>query len=88
MRHNQTIQIPGATALQIEFLEPTYTESGCDRLSFYRRPGNQEQICEYSGDFSNFKNFRVESDTVYLHFYTDGSVIYWGYKFRVTPIAN
>ena len=84
MRHDQTIQIPGAAGLRIEFDPQCHTESGCDILRFFRQPNHQGQICEYSG--RNFQELEVEGDTVNLYFYTDSSCVEWGYKFRVIPI--
>jgi len=37
MRHDQTITIPGAAALRIEFDPQCHTESGCDILRFFRQ---------------------------------------------------
>lgn len=86
MRHDQTITIPGASGLRIEFDPQCHTESGCDILRFFRQAGHVDQICEYSG--RNFPDFEVEGDVVYLYFYTDSSCVEWGYKFRVIPIEG
>lgn len=84
MRHDQTITIPGAAGLRIEFDPQCHTESGCDILRFFRQPNHVGQLCEYSG--RSFPDFEVEGDTVYLYFYSDSSCVEWGYKFRVIPV--
>jgi len=84
MRHDQTITIPGAAGLRIEFDQQCHTESGCDILRFFRQPNHVGQICEYSG--RSFPDFEVEGDTIFLYFYSDSSCVEWGYKFRVIPV--
>lgn len=86
VRLDQTISIPGAAGLRIEFDSQCHTETGCDILRFYKQPNHIGQICENSG--RNFPDFEVEGDTVYLYFYTDSSCVEWGYKFRVIPIES
>ena len=81
----ETLSVPGASQLRLEFDTQTHTESGCDPLRFYRDEERKDLICEYSGENQNFKDFTVEGDTVFMWFHTDSSVVYWGYKFNVVP---
>lgn len=87
MNYDQAYIIPGALKLLIEFTPQTKTENNCDVLTFYRAANHQDQICAYSGDNSNFKVLEVKGDSVFLHFRSDGSVVYWGYAFTITPIS-
>ena len=84
MRFDQTVKIPGAVRLRVEFDSQCHTESGCDILRFFRSPNHADQICEYSG--KSFSDLEVEGDTFHLYFYSDGSCVEWGYCFRVIPI--
>ena len=86
VRLDQTISIPGAAGLRIEFDSQCHTETGCDIIRFFKQPNHIGQICEHSG--RSFPDFEVEGDTVYLFFYTDSSCVEWGYKFRVIPIES
>lgn len=85
LRVDETISVPGASSLLIEFDPQCNTESGCDILRFYKKPNHEEEIKAISGTGSNWQSFEVEGDTVYIYFYTDGSQVEWGYKFKVTP---
>ena len=86
MRHDQSISIPGAAGLRIEFDSQCHTETGCDILRFYKQPNHMGQISENTG--RSFSDFEVEGDTIYLYFYSDSSCVEWGYKFRVIPIES
>jgi hypothetical protein len=85
MQHREIISIPGASSLLVEFDSQCKTENSCDTMYFYRKPDSQEEIGSFTGEVSNFKTTSIEGDTFHLYFRTDGSVVYWGYKFTVTP---
>lgn len=87
MNYDQAYIIPGALKLLIEFTPQTKTEGNCDVLTFYRAANHQDQICAYSGENSSFKTLEVKGDRVFLHFRSDGSVVYWGYAFTITPVS-
>lgn len=87
MDFEEEISFPGATKLIIEFDPQCYTEANCDYLAFYPRPGKENEIKKFSGQGeSNWQKFEHTGDKLYLYFHTDSSVVYWGYKFTVTPI--
>lgn len=87
MNYDQAYIIPGALKLYIEFTAQTKTEGNCDVLTFYRGANHMDQICAYSGENPNFKPLEIMGDRVFLHFRSDGSVVYWGYAFTITPIS-
>lgn len=84
------IKIPGASSLKIVFDPQTHTESSCDPLRFYKSSGRVEELKCLSGSpgESSWPTFEVEGDTVHMYFHSDGSVVYWGYKFDVIPIGG
>ena len=85
---DDSITIPGATALRIEFDPQCYTENGCDPLRFYESSGRSGELKCYSGQGEAvWQAFEVPGDTVYTYFHSDGSVNYWGYKFEVIPVG-
>ena len=89
MRVDETIRIPGASRLRIEFDPQCYTENGCDTLRFYEKTNHESELrcCTGQGG-SSWEPLEVQGDTVHTYFYSDGSVVYWGYKFRVQPIGK
>jgi hypothetical protein len=89
MRVDETIRIPGASRLRVEFDPQCYTENGCDTLRFYERLNHENELrcCTGQGG-SSWEPLEVQGDTVHTYFYSDGSVVYWGYKFRVIPIGK
>ena len=89
MNFDQVISIPGASGLRIVFDPQCHTESGCDPLRFYESAGRNGEIRNISGSGETvWTPFEVQSDTVHMAFNSDGSVVYWGYKFEVTPISG
>ena len=83
---DQTISIPGASSLHIVFDPQCHTESGCDPLRFYDQQGRTGELRNISGQGAEvWTPFDVVGDTVYSYFHSDGSVVYWGYKFEVFP---
>jgi hypothetical protein len=89
MKIDEVYRIPGATRLRIEFDPQCHTESGCDTLRFYERPNHDNELRVFSGQGEScWQGFEVEGDTVHTYFYSDGSVVYWGYKFRIVPIGR
>ena len=86
---DDVIAIPGATCLRIEFDPQCHTENGCDPLRFYESAGRTGEIRNLSGQGESvWVNFEVPGDTVHTYFHSDGSVVYWGYKFEVIPIGG
>ena len=88
MNYDQSYIIPGALKLLIEFTPETKTEGNCDVLTFYKGPNHTDQICAYSGECSNFKPLEIEGDRVFIHFRSDGSVVFWGYAFTITAVSG
>jgi len=87
---DQTITVPGARSLRIEFDPQCHTEGGCDILRFYENSGRNGELRALSGEgTSNWGTpLEVEGDTCYMYFHSDGSVVYWGYKFDVVPVGT
>lgn len=89
MKLDEVYRIPGATRLRIEFDPQCHTESGCDTLRFYERANHENEVRVLSGQGEgSWASFDVEGDTVHSYFYSDGSVVYWGYKFRIIPVGK
>lgn len=86
---DQVITIPGASSLHIAFDPACHTESGCDPLRFYEQSGRVGELRNISGQGESiWTPFDVQGDTVHSYFHSDGSVVYWGYKFDVTPVSG
>ena len=80
------IYFPGALKLNFTFDSQCYTESSYDYVAFYRKPNKVEEILRYSGQGSNiWLPFEHIGDRIYMTFHSDGSGVYWGYKFTVAP---
>lgn len=86
---DQTHRIPGARSLRIEFSPQCHTESNCDPLRFYQNAGRSGDIRSFSGEgANNWPSLDVVGETVHTWFHTDGSVVYWGYKFEIIPLGG
>ena len=86
---DQVITIPGASGLRIVFDPQCHTEIMCDLLTFYKSSGRQGELDCFSGPCEAYwPPFEVQNDTVHLYFHSDGSAVYWGYKFEVIPLVG
>ena len=86
---DEDIYFPGAKKLIFEFDPQCYTEANCDYVEFFKAPGRNDLFKKYSGQGASiWEKFEYSGDRLYMHFHTDSSVAYWGYKFTVTPVLS
>lgn len=80
-----TKRIEGADNLMLIFDEKTYFEWNCDRINIYYTDqyGNDIWVGEYTGDQLSGQTIGVPADNVKIILYTDGSVIYYGFRCQI-----
>eukprot|EP00937_MAST-01D_sp_MAST-1D-sp2_P000642 g642.t1 len=83
----EAVEIPGATALKVEFDPRCRTESGYDHVRFYRQQGKAEEFFKWSG--SDVPSpMTVPGDRFWLGFTSDSSNNDWGYKITVSDASE
>ncbi|KAL6065027.1 hypothetical protein QOT17_010566, partial [Balamuthia mandrillaris] len=85
--YEKTIKLDGAERLIIIFDKETLTENNYDWLRFYQ-PDTRELIHQFSGPFTQFKNFAVSGNRLLMKFTSDATNNYWGYKFYVFGVTS
>ncbi|OMJ88244.1 hypothetical protein SteCoe_9826 [Stentor coeruleus] len=85
---DEEIYFPGASKLIFTFDSQCYTENTYDYLAFYKKTGREEEIKKFSGTGEAiWQTFEHVGDRVYMYFHSDGSSVFWGYKFTVKPVV-
>ena len=76
--------VEGATSLTLTFDANCYLENNCDYVIISDKDGTSIYNSKGQGNtaLAN-KEITVEGDTVKIYFYTDGSVVYWGFRCSV-----
>jgi hypothetical protein len=90
----QEISIPGASELWIRFDSQSRTEHNYDFIQFFKdkqRTGYWGSE-KYSGTtwpgVGDAEPLKIQADTFYLHFHSDGSNTDWGWRFTVSGVVH